>query len=111
MDPITSSPSGPSGIVIYGKPMCTDCKNAKTIFESVGLRPGIDYQDVDIVATPEAKDVVAGICAEHGITPPRVPVIVFSQFERVFIEPQEEALVDLELAAIAARASMNSERM
>lgn len=100
---------GTNGIIFYGRDKCGDCVNAKDALREVGLKPGKDYQYLDVTQDAQAKADVTRICGERKVDPPRVPVLVFSP-DLVFIEPQKERLVDLQMAAVA-KASLYGERM
>ena len=97
---------GSGGIIFYGRDKCIDCDNAKEVLDGVGLKLGKDYIYRDVRQEPEAKKAVTSICEARNKSP-CVPVIVFSP-DLVFIEPREENLVDLQMAAMA-KASLTRE--
>ncbi len=56
------------GVTIYTKPGCPYCAAAKEDL----LRRGVEYEEIDVYATPGARDKVAELTAGH----PVVPVLV-----------------------------------
>lgn len=79
-------------IVMYGRPRCSDCEMAKSVF----AQTGVVYQYVDVRENERARGVVATQAREKG-RDPAVPTIIFppqaiSPDGLILIEPNEAEL-------------------
>ncbi|QAY72955.1 glutaredoxin family protein [Agromyces protaetiae] len=79
---IASPALTPARITMYGADWCGDCRRSKALLD----RRGIDYDYVDLIATPEAADTAKAISGRTNI-----PVVIFPDGEH-FTEPSDAEL-------------------